>query len=431
MDNASQTIGKYIIERQLGRGDTGPLYLGYDPKLDRRVAIRVYVGFEGEVLQNRFFQEARAIGKLDHPNIVRICDLDLHHNRPYVATEFIEGEDLQTVIEKNLSVPFTQKLQIIAQTCQALHYAHGKGVVHGCLLPGDIRIDSEGKATIIDFDLARRTKQGPGRKPDCANDISGAGAVLYEFIAYIRPDPRDYRSIQEVLPACAPELREILDRAIGSDRDHRFATCLEFVETLQSFGKASGSHANTLIRDVVRLETELDNYARSLAQLNILDFHESSAGRPGSPDERDGTMDYGELLHRHASAQQKLNLLAEKLRAAAPAVQLFQTGYEQFKRGDFENCQRTLQDLLGLCPEHSLAQRLLKACANAIAEDQRRKEYEKRLKLALTQARDAVDRKQYPQAMFIVDRILAIEPSQPDAALLRDAANRSKLAKNS
>jgi serine/threonine protein kinase len=440
MNNVNQTIGKYIIERQLGRRESGPLYLGYDPKLDRRVAIRVFVGFEGEALQDRLFREARAIGKLDHPNIVRICELDIQSNRPYVATEFIDGEDLGTVIEKKLFVPFVQKLQIIVQTCQALHYAHGKGIVHGRLSPGDIRIDSDGKAKIVDFDLAERTKDNPNRKLDCAADIFGAGGVLYEFISSVRPfdATRVYRPIQQVLPGCAPELIEILERALGNGQDHGFATCLEFAEALQSFARASTSYAGGLSADVVRLETEVDSQRKSLERLHIIDFHDSSLPDDGPPERMslnstgtDMAVDYGELLHRHASTHQKLHLFEEKLRGAVPVVQLLKTSYEQFDRGEFNNAQQTLQDLLNVSPAHALAQRLLESCRTAIDEEQRQREYEKRLKVAIKQAREAVERKQYSQAMLIADKILAIDPSQPEAVELRDAANRSKQAKNS
>src|SRR5262245_21692969 len=208
---ASQSIGKYAIERELGSGAMGNVFLGYDPNLDRWAAVKIMkTGVDDETLRSRFFLEARSAAKLDHPNIVRIWDLDTDsEKRPYIAMEYIEGEDLKTIIEEKRFLPFDQKLGIIIQVCRGLHHAHTNGVIHRDIKPGNIRINKNGQAKILDFGLARlesadsstRTRgcaigtpyymspeQWRGSPdPDRRTDIFSLGAVLYELIAYVRP----------------------------------------------------------------------------------------------------------------------------------------------------------------------------------------------------------------------------------------------------
>jgi len=443
LSNTSHTIGKYVIEQKLGHSDLGPLYLGYDSKLDRRVAIRVYEGIQGdEALQHRLFADARAMAKLDHPNIVRIWDLDLYENQPYIATEFIDGEGLETVIEKKLFIPFAQKIHIVTQICDGLHYAHGKANFHGHTTSREIRIDSEGKAKILDLGLGRADRDS---KPDtgCTKHILCAGTLLYEFLTYVHPSANSEsdQSLLKILSASAPELCEILDRAMGRDQNHRFSTCLEFAETLHIFRRASTSHAQALHSEVARLGTELDHYRERFGALGFVGLFDSPLSDVDSVDEDmnittalsdDVASDYGALLHRHVRLEQSLNLLSERLKGSLPVVQLLKSGYEQFKGGEFDNCQKTLQDLLNISPRHSLAERLVKGCQSAIAERQLKKDHENRLKLALKHAREAVDREQFSRALLVVNRILMIEPGHPEASSLRDTViSRSKLMKNS
>src|SRR5262249_2226416 len=138
-----------------------------------------------EARQEQLFRRVRAIAKLDHPNIVRTLDLDVHNRCPYIVAEFIEGEDLQAVIGKNLFMPFAQKLQLMVQTCQALHQAHGKGIVHGHITPNSIRIDSKGQPKILD--LGFTPEQNSDRELACRTDIFSVGALLYELVAYVHP----------------------------------------------------------------------------------------------------------------------------------------------------------------------------------------------------------------------------------------------------
>src|SRR5262249_34204666 len=158
-----------------------------------------------------------------------------------------------------------------------------------------------------------------------------------------------YQALQRVLPACALEFCEILDRALGNDRDRVFSTCAEFVDALQSFMTASASHATALSNEVNRLATDVDNYTKSLVKLNIVELPDSpSAGSVATPNDTHSTdlpSDYGELLHRHTLIQQKLQLLSERLKASIPTVQLLNTSYGQFKHGEFDNCEQTLQEL--------------------------------------------------------------------------------------
>ena len=361
-------IGKYTIERQLGSGAMGTVYLGYDSKLERRAAIKVMkTGVEDETLRNRFFFEARSAAKLDHPNIIRIWDLDTDaDNRPYIAMEYIEGEDLKTLIEERRFVPFEQKLQIVIEVCRGLHHAHEKGIIHRDIKPGNIRINREGEAKILDFGLAdlqwaesTRTS-GPIGSPyymspeqwraawdlDRRSDLFSVAAVLYELVAYIRPFEADdiatvmTRIVSEphvplrttLSPACAPGLSEILDCALAKDRQFRYPNCLELARVLQNFRSELPDLSADVRKKVQRIEEELDRCKQKSSELQILDLLDAplfddvsgseGQGSPAGASGSEESLDYGVLLQRHVQLQRQLDTISGKLRAALPLLRL-------------------------------------------------------------------------------------------------------------
>lgn len=472
MRKANHTIGKYVIERQLGSGAMGTVYLGYDSNLDRRAAIKVMkTGGEDETLRRRFFLEARSAAKLDHPNIVRIWNLDTDtNNRPYIAMEYIEGEDLKTFIEQKLFLPFEQKLKIVIEVCRGLDHAHDKGIIHRDIKPGNIRINRSGEAKILDFGLARldsadssRTRGLIGspyymspeqwrgaRDLDRRSDLFSVAAVLYELITYIRPFEADdiaavmtriisepHVPLRDALPACASELSEILDQALAKDRDRRFSSCLEFAQALQDFQLGLPAHREEVRKKVGRIEAEFDRCKQKSRELQILEFLDSplpekdqpgvDVTNPSHPVSPDQTSDYGVLLRHHAHLQQQIDSLTEKLRATLPLLRLLRASHRQFEEGQLEACRQTLQELLKASPGNSSGLRLLEACRRALEERQREEEHQARLRAVLSQARQALDRGHFSRALQSISRVLEIEPSHPEALAMRDSIRQRGL----
>ena len=311
MKKPIKTIGKYVIERELGSGTMGTVHLGYDSILDQRRAIKVMkTGVEDEELRKRFFREAQSAAKLDHPNIIRILDLDVDaNNHPYIVMEYVEGEDLKTYIDQKRFIPFAKKLKIITDVCAGLDHAHEKGVIHRDIKPGNIRINRYGDAKILDFGLARlesadasRTtgvigspyymspEQWRGQRDlDRRSDLFSVAAVLYELITYIRPFEAEgitavmTRIVSEPhiplrgnLPACASELSGILDRGLAKDREQRYATCLEFSRALADFLSALPAVQEEVHRKVAQIESELERLQQRSEELHILEFFDST-----------------------------------------------------------------------------------------------------------------------------------------------------------
>ena len=208
MTASVETIGKYQIQRVLGRGGMGTVYEALDPHLHRKVAVKTMIQglVESPDLRARFLREAQAAGGLRHRNIVTVYDLGEDRGQPYIAMEFIEGTDLEKIIQNREPHSLEWKLDILRQVCAGLAYAHKSGIVHRDVKPANVRVTLEGEVKIMDFGIAHlqsstMTKSGlvlgtvhymapeqiDGKKADHRADIFSVGAIAYELIAYRKP----------------------------------------------------------------------------------------------------------------------------------------------------------------------------------------------------------------------------------------------------
>ncbi|HLE72373.1 MAG TPA: serine/threonine-protein kinase, partial [Vicinamibacteria bacterium] len=124
-----KTLGKYQIRQELGKGAMGVVYLGFDPGLEREVALKVMASaiVSDHELKERFEREAKSVARLQHPNIVTVYDLGYDdHGAPYIAMEYLKGQDLEHRIRRD-PLTFREKLDVVAQTCRGLAHAHKNG----------------------------------------------------------------------------------------------------------------------------------------------------------------------------------------------------------------------------------------------------------------------------------------------------------------
>ena len=201
-------LGRYQVERELGQGAMGTVYLATDPTIGREVAIKTlpllqeYEGAEQAAVAERFFQEAEAVGRLDHPNIVTVYDAGKEHDLAYIAMDYVAGDSLDHYTAKADLLPVWEVLEIAAQVAEALDYAHRRSVVHRDIKPGNIMYDREGGAAkITDFGIARlldtsRTRTGTilgspsymspeqvaGKKTDGRSDFFSLGVTLFQLL---------------------------------------------------------------------------------------------------------------------------------------------------------------------------------------------------------------------------------------------------------
>lgn len=265
-----QELGRYRILGELGRGAMGVVYKAEDPVLDREVAIKtIYIQAddqERKEYEARFFQEARAAGRLSHPGIVTIYDVGREGELVYMTMELLEGTDLNArAAAQRFSVK--EALNIVVQVADALAFAHDRGVVHRDIKPPNIMLVGKNRAKIMDFGIARmrsselKTQTGmmmgtprymspeqvAGRPVDNRSDIFSLGTVLYELltgtklfaggdateimynVSQLRPVPPSRINRQ-----VSPMLDLMVAKALEKDADERYQDAHQFADDLRA-----------------------------------------------------------------------------------------------------------------------------------------------------------------------------------------------------
>lgn len=205
------TLGRYEVIRELGQGAMGTVYLGRDPKINREVAIKTLNLQDIEPdqiaeVKERFFREAEAAGRLNHPHIVTIYDAGEEHDLAYMAMEYLAGKDLAVHCSKESLLPTQEVLRIAADVAEALAYAHRNDVVHRDIKPSNLMLLDNGQIKVTDFGIARvvnssQTQTGTilgtpsymspeqvsGDKVKGASDLFSLGVVCYEMFSGQKP----------------------------------------------------------------------------------------------------------------------------------------------------------------------------------------------------------------------------------------------------
>src|SRR5215469_196714 len=379
-------LGKYEITGELGSGAMGVVYRAEDPRLGRPVALKTT---NAEVANNpnllkRFYREAQAAAKLTHPNIVTIYEIDEANGVPFIAMEFLEGENLQKIIAERRDLPILQKLQIIIDTCRGIDYAHQHGVVHRDIKPGNIVVLKNGQVKIVDFGIARvgvssmtRTgvvlgtvmymspEQVQGQTVDARSDVFSLGVVLYELLTYQTPfQGEDVPSIlfkimneppepiTEYIPQCPAQVEQIVQRALAKGREQRYQSAEDVAFDLQR------------IVDSLKRET-VDVY--------------------------------------------------------------LQQGQRSFQAGDFTIAKESLQKVLEIDSSHQLAKSLLAQVRDGIQARQRAQKMEQ----LLSQSKEAIQAEQYEDAISLLEEVQRLEPAHEEAQKYKQMAaeRRDRAAK--
>lgn len=205
------SLGKYQIKRELGRGAMGVVYEGFDPLIERTVAIKTILKSqfhqtELDELLGRFRREAQAAGRLNHPNIVTIYEYGEEGDVAYIAMEYITGTELKEHFDQAENFQIGNAASIMLQLLDALEYSHNRGVVHRDIKPSNILITQDGKIKIADFGIARiesseltqagtvlgtpsymSPEQFLGKEADRRSDIYSTGVILYQMLTGRRP----------------------------------------------------------------------------------------------------------------------------------------------------------------------------------------------------------------------------------------------------
>ncbi len=264
-------LGRYEIVGELGQGAMGVVYKATDPLIDRIVAIKTITlslaQDDREEYEGRFYQEAKAAGRLSHPNIVTIFDVGRSGDIAYIAMEFLQGRELRDVLNDDKLLPVDQVLDIVAQVALGLAYAHEHGIVHRDIKPSNIMVLRDGHAKITDFGIARmasaavRTQTGMvlgspkymspeqvmGKLTDQRSDIFSLGVMLFEMLTGNPPFLGEnvnaimYQTLNAIPqspsslnPAVPDMLNFIVAKALAKDIENRYQNARDLANDLRA-----------------------------------------------------------------------------------------------------------------------------------------------------------------------------------------------------
>jgi tetratricopeptide (TPR) repeat protein len=268
------TLGKYQIIERLGRGGMADVFKGYQPGLDRYVAVKVlhpHLSEDPDFI-TRFKREAKSVAELRHPHIVQVFDFDVQGENYYMVMEYVEGGQtlkqlLQELAAKDARLPLERALDIASKLADALDYAHGLGMVHRDIKPANVLLPTTNRPVLSDFGIARllgetgltssgqmigtpaymSPEQGMGQRGDARSDIYALGIVLYEMLTGRPPYDADtpyaviLKHINDPLvpprvlnSALPPAIERIVLKCLAKNPDDRFASMADLRDTLRA-----------------------------------------------------------------------------------------------------------------------------------------------------------------------------------------------------
>ena len=444
-----EKIAKYQILERIGRGGMGMIFKAHDPMLDRSVALKV-ISSEIEVtdeLRARFFREAQACARLSHPNIITIYDMGEDAGRLYIVMEFLDGDELRHFITSRKMLPLEDKLSIMVQVCDGLHYAHQNGIVHRDIKPGNIFLLRNGQVKILDFGIAQiaNSERGLTRtglimgtlryispeqvrgRADYRSDIFSVGAVFYELLSLRPPftgdDPmqlleqlrtEDPPPLNELDPAIPAELAAIIERALRKDPAARFTDLAQMRTQLDQVQLELVEEAHRVRARVIAERERLQKLQTALAE------------RTGPPPEEPAIPAVGErerlatlqaLEHDLVGRLEALQAQIARADALAPA---FQHAHELLEAGMLTDAVQELEAIVAEMPEHARALEGLTR-ARGLAEAERRRQLAARF---VSDARAALAERDYTLCLQLLAQAAEIPlvEAVPEIAALRQAA---------
>ncbi len=276
-DAMPTTVGRFELKRLLGQGAQSKVWLAFDPRLEREVAIKLMKpmrGSDASVLA-QWLSEARSVSRLTHPNIVPVFEADVQDQQPYLVFEYVAGQTLAQLLANQGAQSATQAVALMVDVLGALVAAHGAGVVHRDLKPSNVLVDASGRARVMDFGIAQRVSNvstasagnpastqatvagtpaymapeaARGAQVSPVMDVYSAGLMLAELLwgKPLQPDTDAYRAIYRAayeplqLPAALltgldDGLRAVLLRALHREPDQRYPASGVFLAALQAW----------------------------------------------------------------------------------------------------------------------------------------------------------------------------------------------------
>ena len=259
---------RYEVQELLGRGGLSVVYRARDLETERDVALKVLRSAPvGEVHLARFLREARVTARLHHPHVVQVHEAGVHRGWPFLALELLEGPSLELLLLTERRLDPRRTLRLLLPVVDALAHAHGQGVVHRDVKPGNVLLDAQGRPYLTDFGLAldgsdpRRItwpgqgvgtpayvapEQRRGEEVDARSDVYALGVTLYECLtgtvpAALRPSPPE-AGLERLAPDASALLRELVLRCLAHDPAARLADAGQVARVLRAAHGVRPSH---------------------------------------------------------------------------------------------------------------------------------------------------------------------------------------------
>jgi eukaryotic-like serine/threonine-protein kinase len=464
------TIGRYQVLEKLGQGGMGVVYRAFDTLLERVVALKVIstpIEDKPEV-RERFIREARAAGQLSHPNIITIHDLGEHEGQPYLAMELLDGEDLLTRMARPERMSLRRKVELTADICSGLEFAHSRGLIHRDIKPANIFITSGGTVKILDFGLARlmtseltgsnmmmgtlnymAPEQIRGERVDHRVDVFSVGVVMYELLSGRKAFAGDsfastlFKILNEVPapllgidPTLPPDLVAVVECALAKPRDERYQNMGEMLRDLAVFRQFNLGDSPMTGRPISDRHRPSSDPARVGSGPRFEDRPPTPAplltpppapvsGMGLSPGMKFATAAVVVaaltaaglwLVFGRSSAAPTTAPAAETAATTDVSVEM-QQALDALKRADYAAVERLTDEVLKRVPDHGEARRAREA-GRAAAESVTRG-------LQAAQAHFAAGR--FEEASRAAGEVLSIAPDHPEARrIMEEGASRSR-----
>jgi tetratricopeptide (TPR) repeat protein/tRNA A-37 threonylcarbamoyl transferase component Bud32 len=288
---AGHQFGRYRIIRFLGSGGMASVYQAWDETLGTAVALKlIRVGADTPTvalrqLEDRFKRELKLARQVTHPNVIRIHDLGEVESTLYFTMEYVQGSDLATLLEREPKLPLSRILGLARQIASGLAAAHRAGIVHRDLKPGNIMVDAQDRALLMDFGIARSTsaatmqtvpgalvgtldymapEQARGGPTDERTDVYAFGLILYELLAGSRPSystegglssllarlEKGPPPLKTVLPDVPPDVERIVNKCLSTSPDARYPSANELVADLEALDEKGRGRLSARTRPV-------------------------------------------------------------------------------------------------------------------------------------------------------------------------------------
>jgi TonB family protein len=429
----AKRIGRYEIQVELGRGGFGQVFRALDPTMGSMVAIKTLVAGNEPDLPIRFRNEAAAARKLQHRNIVTVYDFGEENGVPYIVMELLEGEDLQQVLARRRPLTALQKIRIMSQVAEGLHYAHQHGVVHRDVKPANIMLLSDDSVKIMDFGIAlvtqatgqRLTRQGTtlgtfrymapeqfeGTASDVQSDIFSYGLVYYELLTGTYPfdaaEPAGVmykimraqaRPIREVCSDCPNGLETVVSRLLEKERELRYQS-LEDVQfdiqpILLDLQKTHAAELLVRSKDLAARD-QVDAAQALVREILRLDPANTSA------------RELREMLHEQA----------QQNAVRARVEGLLKTGREKMAQQDYSGAIASFESALHVDRSNPGIQTLMQQARDAMEQVQR-------ARLLLDEAQRALDLRNLTGAYKNATEALQLDPGNSKASVLLETVLR-------